>query len=114
MSGSQAQQGVGALGLVGAIGAAPFTGGFSLLAVPGSLGLLANGTRQQNAQQNRAQRALGNSLIQPIKNTTPLPTTSDAAVQQARNNKLMALQSQSGRSSTWLSGTQGTKTTFGS
>lgn len=53
------------------------------------------------------------SLIKPIENVKPLPTIDDAAVKAARNNKLVDLQKSSGRASTLLSGTQGTKTTFG-
>lgn len=51
---------------------------------------------------------------QPIQNLKPIPTIDDAAVKAARNNQLISLQQKSGRSSTNLSSTQGTKTTFGS
>ncbi len=52
-------------------------------------------------------------LIKPIETPKALPTIDDAAVKAARNNKLVDLQKSSGRASTLLSGTQGTKTTFG-
>lgn len=52
--------------------------------------------------------------LDPIQNLKPIPAIDDAAVKAARNNQLVSLQQRSGRASTQLSGTQGTKTTFGS
>lgn len=112
--GSTFKQALGLTTLVAEVGAAPFTGGVSLAGVPGSLAVLGSGASQAGGEAARAASRLQNNLLQPIKNTIPLPTLSDDAVQAARNNQLLALQSRSGRASTLLSTTQGTKTNFGS
>jgi hypothetical protein len=103
MSGSGApKQALGTVGLISAIAAAPFTGGLSLAAAPGSLALIAGGTKQSGDQAKRAQNALQNNLLKPISTPKIAPTVDNAAVQQQRANSLVQLQQRSGRASTLL------------
>jgi hypothetical protein len=99
---SSAKQGIGILGAITAVAAAPGTGGASLAALPGALALTKNGMDQAASQQKRAQQALQNSLLKPISKPQVAPTPDNAAVQQQRANSLIQLQQRSGRASTLL------------
>lgn len=111
--------GNGGLGAaVGAIGGG--TAGFFLGGPLGAISgaeagatILGTAGNYSDNQQASAARHLKNSLLQPISQIKPLPTIDDAAVKAVRNKELLSLQQKTGRASTLLSGTQGTKTTFG-
>jgi hypothetical protein len=113
-TGSTVKQGVGILGAITAVAAAPATGGASLAALPGAIALTKSGADQAAAQQKRAQQALTNSLIKPISTPKVAPTPDNAAVQQQRANNLLQLQQRSGRASTLLTNQgAGANNTFG-
>ena len=96
-----------ALGLIGGLALAPFTGGVSLglMATAGaSLGAEAAMAKDKFIDQPaaKAQKQLQNSLLKPISTPQVAPTPDNAAVQTQRANTLTQLQQRSGRASTLL------------